>query len=131
MKKIVSVLLALSLVLTMAFAVAEESTVSSYLMVYAQTADGAEVSLDDGTLPILSLSIDGASNACAFGTQDELVEGTYVIETGDDEALYLTVTLSDGSVAYMVYDVENDAWVLTDEESGVLMYLINVELLSE
>ena len=131
MKKIVSVLLALSLLLTVAFAVAEESSVSSYLMVYAETADGTAVSLEDGTLPILALSIDGASNACAFGTEEELVEGTYDIVSGDDDVLYLTVSLNDGSTTTMFYSVEDDAWVIVDEESGVTMYLFNVEALSE
>lgn len=128
MKKFVAVLVALSMLLTMAFAVAEESAISTYMMAAAADAEGNVVSIEDAQLPILVLSIDGASNECAFGTEGETVEGTYEIVTGEDGVLVLTAALSDGSEVVMFYVVEDDAWMLVDE-SGISMFLFNIDAL--
>lgn len=83
MKKFVAVIVALSMLLTVAFAMAEEeSTVSTYMLAAANDAEGNLVSIEDAQLPIFVLAIDGASNACGFGTAEEMVEGTYEIVAG-------------------------------------------------
>ena len=132
MKKFVALLLVLCMALTMAFAVAEEeaTTVTTYMMAAAVDADGNYVDLETAELPVLVLAIDSASNECAFGTEDETVEGTYEIVTGDDGVMMLYVTLNDGSEAVMFYVVEDDAWMLVDE-NGISMFLFNVEALAE
>ena len=132
MKKFVAVIVALSMLLTVAFAMAEEeSTVSTYMLAAANDAEGNLVSIEDAQLPVFVLAIDGASNACAFGTEEEMVEGTYEIVAGEDDVLVLYVTLSTGEETVMFYDAEQDAWMLVDEETGVCMYLFNIEALEQ
>ena len=132
MKKFVAVIVALSMLLTVAFAMAEEeSTVSTYMLVAANDAEGNLVSIEDAQLPVFVLAIDGASNACAFGTEEEMVEGTYEIVAGEDDVWVLYVTLSTGEETVMFYDAEQDAWMLVDEETGVCMYLFNIEALEQ
>ena len=127
MKKFVAAIVALSMLLTMAFAVAEESTVSTYMLAAINDAEGNVISIEEAELPIMVLVIDGASNQCAFGTEEEQVEGTYEIVAGEDDVLVLYVTLNDGSETVMFYDAEQDAWMLVEEETGICMYLFNVE----
>lgn len=131
MKKFVALFVALSMLLTLAFAVAEESTVSTYMLAAVNDAEGNLMSIEDAQLPVLVLSIDGASNACAFGTEEELVEGTYEIVTGEDGVLVLYVTLSTGEETVMFYVADKDAWMLVDEESGICMYLFNIEAMEQ
>ena len=127
MKKFVAVLVAVAMLLTMAFAVAEESTVSYYQLAAAADAEGNVVSIE--ALPVFILGIDGASNACCFGTEEETAEGTYEIVAGEDGVYVLYVVLSTGEEVMMFYVAEDDAWMMLDEESGVSMYLFNVEAL--
>lgn len=126
MKKFVAVLMSLALVLTMAFAVAE-STTSTYMMAAAVDAEGNYIDLETAELPVLVLAIDGASNECAFGSEEETMAGTYEIVAGEDGVLVLTVALADGSEAVMFYVAEDDAWMLVDVESGVSMFLFNID----
>lgn len=129
MKKFTALFLALAMILTMAFAMAEESTVSTYMMTAAVDAEGNYIDLETAELPVLVLAIDGASNECAFGTEEETVEGTYEIVAGEDGVLVLTATLADGSTVVMFYVAEDDAWMLIDED-GVSMFLFNLETLA-
>ncbi len=129
MKRILAAIVALSMLLTMAFALAEESSISTYMMVAANDAEGNVVSIEEYQLPVLVLAIDGASNECAFGTEEAMVEGTYEIIAGEDDVLVLYVTLTTGEETVMFYDAEQDAWMLVDEESGICMYLFNLETL--
>ena len=131
MKKFVAVIVALSMLLTMALAMADETTVSTYIMTAAADAEGNVVSIEEAQLPILVLAIDGASDACAFGTEEELVEGTYEIVVGDDDVLVLYVTLTTDEEIVMFYVPDEDAWMLVDEESGISMYLFNIESIEE
>lgn len=100
-------------------------------MVAAVDADGNYVDLETAELPVLVLAIDGASDKCAFGTEGETTEGTYTILAGEDGVMLLTVTMADGSEVVMVYVAEDDAWMLVDPESGVSMFLYNLEALAE
>lgn len=127
MKKFAAVIVALSMLFTMAFAMAGEATVSTYIMAAVSNADGNTVSIEEVQLPILVLSIDGASNVCAFGTEEALVEGTYEIVAGEDDVYMLYVTLNDGEEIVMFYIAESDTWMLVDDESGCCMYLMNVD----
>lgn len=129
MKKFVALFVVLSMILTMAFAVAEESTISTYMMVAAADAEGNYIDLETAELPVLVLVIDGASNECAFGTEGETVEGTYEIVTGEDGVLVLTAALNDGSSVVMFYVAEDDAWMVIDE-NGTSMFLFNLETLA-
>ena len=131
MKKFVAVIVALSMLLTMALAMADETTISTYIMTAAADAEGNVVSIEEAQLPILVLAIDGASDACAFGTEEELVEGTYEIVVGDDDVLVLYVTLTTDEEIVMFYVPDEDAWMLVDEESGISMYLFNIESIEE
>ena len=131
MKKLVAVALALVMLVTMALAVAEESAVASYLMVGVVDAEGNTLTVADTELPVLALSIDGASNKCAFGTEEETVTGTYEI-TGEEEGLtVVTVSLEDGSTNVLYYDAEEDIWSVYDEATGYTMVLMNVGALTE
>ena len=130
MKKFTALFLALAMILTMAFAMAEESTVSTYMMAAAVDAEGNYIDLETAELPVLVLAIDGASNECAFGTEEETVAGTYEIVAGEDGVMVLTATLADGSTVVMFYVAEDDAWMLIDE-SGVSMFLFNLETLAD
>lgn len=130
MKKFTALFLALVMILTMAFAVAEESTVSTYMMAAAVDAEGNYIDLETAELPVLVLAIDGASNECAFGTEEETVEGTYEIVAGEDGVMMLTANLADGSAVVMLYVAEDDAWMLIDE-SGVSMFLFNLDTLAD
>lgn len=129
MKKFTALFLALAMILTMAFAVADESTISTYIMAAAVDAEGNYIDLETVELPVLVLAIDGASNECAFGAEEETVEGTYEIVAGEDGVMVLTATLNDGSTVVMFYVAEDDAWMLVDE-SGVSMFLFNLEALT-
>ena len=131
MKKFVAILVALSMLLTMAFAVAEESTVSTYMLAAINDAEGNVISIEEAELPVFVLAIDGASNACGFGTEEEMVDGTYEIVDGEDGVLVLYVTLSNGEETVMFYVAEDDAWMMVDEESGICMYLFNIEALQQ
>ena len=132
MKKFVAILVALFMLLTVAFAMAEEeSTISTYMLAAINDAEGNIISIEEAELPIFVLAIDGASNACAFGTEEEMVEGTYEIVAGEDGVLVLYVTLSNGEETVMFYVAEDDAWMMVDEESGICMYLFNIEALQQ
>ena len=115
MKNFVAILVALSMCLTMAFAVAEESTVSTYMLTAINDAEGNVISIEEAELPIFVLAIDGASNACGFGTEEEMVEGTYEIIAGEDDVLALYVTLTNGEETVMFYDAEQDDYFLHEE----------------
>lgn len=131
MKKVVAILVALSMVLALAFAVADESTVSTYMLAAVTDAEGNVISLEDAELPVFVLAIDGASDVCCFGTEEEMAEGTYEIIAGEDGVLVLYVTLASGEETVMFYVAEEDAWMMVDEESGICMYLFNVEAMEE
>lgn len=131
MKKVVAILVALSMVLALAFAVADESTVSTYMLAAVTDAEGNVISLEDAELPVFVLAIDGASDVCGFGTEEEMAEGTYEIIAGEDGVLVLYVTLASGEETVMFYVAEEDAWMMVDEESGICMYLFNVEAMEE
>lgn len=131
MKKVVAILVALSMVLALAFAVADESTVSTYMLAAVTDAEGNVISLEDAELPVFVLAIDGASDVCGFGTEEEMAEGTYEIIAGEDGVLVLYVTLASGEETVMFYVAEEDAWMMVDEESGICMYLFNIEEMEE
>lgn len=119
------------MVLALAFAVADESTVSTYMLAAVTDAEGNVISLEDAELPVFVLAIDGASDVCCFGTEEEMAEGTYEIIAGEDGVLVLYVTLASGEETVMFYVAEEDAWMMVDEESGICMYLFNVEAMEE
>lgn len=129
MKKLAAILVALSLLLTAAFAVAEENTVSTYMLAAVNDAEGNVVSMEEAELPLLVLAIDGASDACAFGTEEEMVEGTYQIIAGEDGVLMLYVILENGEEVVMFYIAEQDVWMIAEEETGMCLYLFNIEAL--
>lgn len=131
MKKCIALLVALTMLMTMAFAVAEENTVSTYMLAAINDAEGNVISIEEAELPIFVLAIDGATNACGFGTEEEMVEGTYEIVAGEDGVLVLYVTLNNGEETVMFYVADEDAWMLVDEESGTCMYLFNIEALAQ
>lgn len=41
------------------------------------------------------------------------------------------MTLNNGEETVMFYDAEQDAWMMVDEESGVCLYLFNIEALQQ
>lgn len=126
MKKLFAAVLALVLMLTAVSALAE---VRTYMMVGVQDAEGNVVVSDE--LPVLVLAVDDEAMTVALGTEDNMVEGTLELVEMMDEAGQFAATLADGSTVTMVYTIENDCFAIVDEESGLVMVLMNIETLAD
>ena len=139
MKKIFALILVLALTLSFA-AFAEQRT---YIMAAISDADGNVLAslTDDGSAvldadgnditddyPVLVLLVDNESKACAFGTEDDAISGTFEItaedaETGVDE---LTFTLEDGEVLTMYYVAGEDTFSYTADSLDY--YFMNMDM---
>ena len=125
MKKIFAIMLALVLMLS----VAASAEVGIYVLAAVSDAEGNVVVSEE--LPEVILMLDDESGECAYGTEDEMLEGTYEIVEATEETLTFVVSLSDGSQFVMGYSFEIDAFVIADEENGYIMVLMNYEALEE
>lgn len=133
MKKIVALLLVLMMVLTMSAAMAD--TVS-YFMAAAADAEGNEIDLvsNPDQFPVLVFAVDDEAMTCAFGTEEETVEGTIsAFEVIDEEngVAIMHVVLNDGTEFDITYAGYEDTFYFTEPESGVTFALINADLLNE
>ena len=125
MKKIFAIMLALVLMLS----VAASAEVGIYVLAAVQDAEGNVIMSEE--FPVLVFSLDDETNACALGTEDEMIEGTYEIVEATEETLVLAVTLNDGSEVALYYTFADDVFAIMDEENGYVMVLMNYEVLAE
>ena len=127
MKKFVAMLLAV--VLCMTFALAE---IRAYVMVGVSDAEGNYVTIEETEMPVLAFALDDETMECGFGDEENLVKGTAVIESRDDEngIVILVVTLEDGTEMHIIYEGESDTMSFTDEE-GYVYIMMNVDELVE
>ena len=126
MKKFFAVLMALVLMLSATSAFAE---LSQYMMVGIQDEEGNVVTAED--LPVLVFVIDNETDACAFGTEENLIEGVWECVEETDEYLLLSAVLDDGTELEIVYLIAEDAFAFTDPESGITFVLANLDTLTE
>lgn len=131
MKKFVSLVLALLLVMSLSAAFAEER---QYVVVSVADADGNEYDIvnNPDMFPVLVAYLDDANMICAFGTEDEVIAGTIEsIEMSEEEGIAaLYCVLEDGTELCLIYDGVNDTLVYVDEE-GYVYGFANVEVLAE
>lgn len=127
MKKIVALLLALCMVLTMTAALAESR---SYVMVGVTDADGNTVVSDE--IPVLCFALNDETMVCAFGTEEETMEGVAEIAGVDEESklVILNVTLADETTIVIYFDGDSDTMSFVDED-GFVYTMVNVETLAE
>ena len=118
MKKFVAMLLAV--VLCMTFALAETR---AYVVVGVSDAEGNYATIEDTELPVLVFAIDDETMKCGFGDEENVVEGTAVVESTDQETktVVLTVTLDDGTVLNVTFDGDEDMMYV---EYGDLVYIM-------
>ena len=133
MKKFVALLMALVLVLSMSAALAETR---SYFMAAASDADGNAIDLvtNADMFPALAFVIDDETMTCAFGTDEEYVEGIVgEPELIDEEngVAVMHIVLDDGTEYDLIYAAYEDTFYFTDPESGVTFGLINADILDE
>lgn len=128
MKKIIAVVLTLCLALSAVTALAETRT---FFMSGVQDSEGNVISYEGNPdFPVLVLVIDDEAMACAFGTEEEMIAGTFEIAGQTDEALTLAVTLESGEQFNIVYVIAEDACAYVDAE-GYVYVLQNVETLNQ
>ncbi|MDO4484356.1 MAG: hypothetical protein Q4C54_07985 [Clostridia bacterium] len=127
MKKFVSVMLALVLMMTACAAMAETA---GYILGGVQTEDGSMVTIADAEFPVFVFVMDNETMECAFGVEDEMVGGTVAVEaTEDEDILALTATLENGEVMNLYAVISEDVVLL--EQDGSVLVLVNSELLDE
>lgn len=131
MKKLFAAVIALIMLMSVAAVSAEEATetASMYVMAGVQNADGEVVVSEE--FPVLVFVIDAASDKCAFGTEEEQMEGTYTIAEQTDEYLVLNLALADGTEMVITYVIADDAFAIVDADSGLTLVLMNIEALAE
>lgn len=133
MKKIAALVMVLVLILSMSAAMAETR---SYFMAAASDAEGNAIDIVSNAdmFPVLTFAIDDETMTCAFGTEEEFVEGVVgEPEVIDEEngILVMHIVLNDGTEYDLVYAGYEDTFYFTDPESGVTFGLINADLLDE
>lgn len=130
MKKMIALFLALALVLSLSAAVAEQR---QFMLAIATDAEGnvTDVQTHPEQFTVLVLGIDDEAMTCAFGTQDNTVEGTLeIVETNQEEG-YVTLhaTLANGTEIEMDYVAADETVYIYDEETDLLYGLVDMEVL--
>lgn len=127
MKKFIAAVLMLCVALSAVTAAAETR---AFFMSAVQDAEGNLLTFDQLTdMPVLVFSVDDETGVCAFGTEEDLISGTYEITEQSEEGVALTLTLEDGEVLEVVYLAAEDTFVYVDE-TGYIFFMTNVDLLS-
>lgn len=125
MKKIVALFLALALVLSLSAAVAEQR---NYLMIAATDMDGNAIDITSEGFPILVFSIDDEAGVCAFGTEEEMAQGTFEVTEANQEEQYvdLHVVLEDESEVEIRIDLNEDMVYVFEPENNLIFILARV-----